>query len=114
MVKFVHGGQHNQEKYKCKECNGQFNNETNLSEHRLEKHQQHQLYSCAFCECKTTVLTESKIHKDTEHLSIQVNVSNLKEGRLARKKWSDVMNATMNVDLIFNLKSRAGMQDPNK
>ena len=48
---------------------------------RLEKHQHHQIYSCDLCEYNTKVLSESKIHKDTEHLSVQVNVKNLKEVR---------------------------------
>ena len=31
-----HLDQHNQDKYKCEECNVQLNNETNLIDHRLE------------------------------------------------------------------------------
>ena len=59
---------------KCKKCLVQLKNPEDLESHMDEAHIICRVFSCPQCKYRTTALKEFRIHSDTQHLQVQVNI----------------------------------------
>ena len=63
---------------KCKKCSVQFDDQASLKKHTEEEHIILKVYACAMCDHKTTVHDGLRNHVVAKHLSVKVNIQNMK------------------------------------
>ena len=63
---------------KCKKCSVQFDDQASLKKHTEEEHIILKVYTSAMCDYKTTVHNALRDHVVAKHLSVKVNVQNMK------------------------------------
>ena len=69
------GDRHVSKTFQCKKCSMHFEDQESLKQHMSDKHIIINVYNCKSCEYRTLVLQEWKIHADTNHQSVRVNLS---------------------------------------
>ena len=64
---------------KCNKCELQLENEESLKKHKDNEHIILRVYNCLPCNYKTTEAHEYKIHVDTKHRSVKVDLAETKD-----------------------------------